>query len=197
MSSVITSIKSEPIQPACQPAIDQPANKEIRDPLKSALKMNFSTRNRLITNLNQLFVILQRKQPISEDAKQRTRKKIDYAIRLLVDLSPFEPTQTADDSCAYEDLLSDQLIIELSREDRKRILNYLIEIKEVAELDEKIADETRRSLIAENRRISQLLEIPDFQDGMATYGVRSAEDTNDDEPSSKKRMSKRTFCFNP
>ena len=188
-SDIVPVIESEPVQPGCQPAIDQPANKEIRDPLKSALKMNFSTRNRLITNLNQVSAILQCKQPIPEDAKQRTRNKIDDAIRLLVDLSPFEPTQ--DDSGEFEDLLTDQLNVELSREDRMRILIHLIEIKDVAEFDEKIADETKRSLTAKNRRIiSQLLEIRCcFQDAM-TYGVRSAEDTNDDEPPSKKRMSK-------
>lgn len=154
----------------------QPNKQPIAGQLKSVLNLNYSTRNQLITSLNELSAILQCNKRIPDDAKQRTRKKIDDTMRLLVDLSPFEQIRMTDEPGLFEELVSDELTVKLSRADRSRVMNHLIDIKDAVLADELITGETRRSLVTENRRIiDQLLDL------------RSGDEQNHCEPSTKRQ----------
>ena len=159
------------------------------------LKMSYSIRDRLITDLNQMSTILQCNEPIPGDAKQRTCKKIEQSILLLVSLSPFEATQLNEESDEFEERISEQLIAELSREDRSKILNHLIGIKDALLFGHKISRAAKDSLVTENRRIiiEQLLGLPCKVESNMISGAGSAvvksEDKNENsgEPSAKKQ----------
>lgn len=111
------SIKSEPIESNYfNQATDQSANMASEqksedknvDQLKLLLNMNCLEINQLIISLNELSAILQCNKAIPEDAKPRIRKRIDDTMRLLVNLSPFEPIKSSDDSGVFEEIILDE-----------------------------------------------------------------------------------------
>lgn len=149
------------------------------DQLMLVLNLNHSTRSQLINSLNDLSAILQCYEPIPEDAKQRTCTKIEETILLLVNLSPFEPTQSSCSADVFEKRISGQLIVQLPKAERSSIVAHLSDIKDVVLHDDKISREAKDSLVAENKRIiDKLLSLS-----------RKDKNENGDEPTSKKQRS--------
>lgn len=186
---LIKSESAEELQ-AEQQATNMPANmanqQELEDNQigdKPKLNLVYSNRDRLVANLTQLSAILQCNQSFSADEKQQTHQKFKESILLLMDLSS-EVTPSADDSNWL-----DQLTYELPRAERSRISIHLIEIN-AALSDRLITDETKRSLVNENKRIIvQMLDLPCKVQGDMIGGAGSAEEENKNigEPLSKKQ----------
>ena len=146
------------------------------------LKMANSARDKLIAGLTQLSTILQCNRSPPADEKQRTCEKIKECIQSLVDLSPLAVISSARDSNWL-----DQLIFELPKAERTRIVSHLIDFKD-AVLSDLITDEIKRSLIAENKRaIDQLLDLPCEVQEDAITGAGSAEEDTGERPSKKRR----------
>lgn len=170
-------IKSEPIDkelPAEQRAIDQSANmakskesegkanerQDKRNVGQPKLALSSSSRDRLCNSLNQLSAILQSNQPLSDAAKQRARAKIKECILLLVDLSSFEATSSANESPENPSVF-EPLTYELSGAEQTQVMNVLMTNQNVILFDDTMTDEAKRNLAAENQRIVvQLLELP-------------------------------------
>ena len=133
------------------------------------LKLNFSKRDHLVLTLNQLASILQIDKSILEDAKQETCKKIEETIQSLVKLSTSAPILSTDQQAPYgefEKMIFGQLVVELTLEDRSRVINQLIAFKDTLLFDGSIAGEAkRRALLIENRQIiNRLLDLPLLQE---------------------------------
>ena len=120
------SAEADDRQATRQPAnmTNQQEDKQNVDQLKLVLNLNlnYSTRNRLINSLNELSIILQCDEAIPEDAKQRTCRKIDDSMRLLVYLLPFGSSQSIDDTGVFEERISGQLTVKLPRAEKSRIV---------------------------------------------------------------------------
>ena len=194
----LPSTEAEDRQATRQPAnmTNQQEDKQNVDQLKLVLNLNlnYSTRNRLINSLNELSIILQCDEPIPEDAKQRTCRKIDDSMRLLVYLLPFGSSQSIDDTGVFEERISGQLTVKLPRAERSRIVSHLIDIKDAVLYDDKISRAAKESLVTENRRIiDQLLSLPCKVESNAIAKRELAEkieDENSDEPQLKKQKSR-------
>ena len=198
--SVVTS--SQPVEEERQPTIDQPTNMadqeepgdQQNDQPEMLWNLNHSTKNRLITSLDDLFAILQCGQPIPDDAKRRTRKKIDELICLLMDLSPLEPATSELPHVDFEERVSRRLMAKLTGAERSKHINHLVAINDVVRFDRLIADKTRRNLLTENRSFAhQLLdlqcakcEMPSGSPDMDKNECNGQNDGQDgDEPPSK------------
>ena len=192
-NAVIASVpvKSEPAdeEPLTeQQTVEQPANmanqqapENNRSVSQLKLFLNYSTRDHLIGNLNDLSTILKCNEPIPEDAKRRTCKKIEESVGLLVKLSPFEPTPPADDSSLFEERISARLTLELSVTEQLRMVAHLVDNRIAVLTYDKVTDEAKRSLITENKRmIVQLMELPREEPSDLVSGARLAEDSNED-----------------
>ena len=150
-----------------------------------SLSLNRSTRNQLATSLIGLSDILQFNKPI---AKQVTCKEIEDSILRLVNLSPFEPTQSADDSGGLDQALK------LLRSERSNVINHLVDIKDAVLFGQKVIDEAKRNLITENERmVVRLMKLSREEPSDLACGAKSAEDANEEtnentgEPSSKRQ----------
>lgn len=134
-------------------------------------------------NLNELTTFLQCRKEIPEDAKKRARKKIDDSIGLLVDLSSFDPIQSAepsDSSDVFEQTIAGQLTVELKREVRSQIIELLISINEAIKFDSLTNAETINCLVTENKRVIwHLMDLPGKAPSNVTGDSGSAEDTNE------------------
>ena len=117
------------------------------------LFLSYSTRDQLVSCLNLVSTILESNQPIPEDAKQRTREKIEESAGLLMKLLPFESTPSADDSATFEERIAAQLTIELPSDEQTRLIKHLLANRNTVLLYDKATDEAKRNLIAENGRI--------------------------------------------
>lgn len=163
------------------------ANQQDADPIGEQLKLKlvYLARDQLFTGLNQLSAVLQCNRPLSADDEQIIHKQMEKCILLLVSLSS-KSTQCPDGSSLF-----DKLTFELTGAERSKIVTYLMNIKEVLLCDKLIADETKRGLIAENKRIiDQLLDLPcEVQDEIAG-AAGSVEEEDTGEPPSKKRKGK-------
>ena len=171
-------IRSEPVDAECQ-AIHQPTNgqrtgqpmnmtnqqedKRNADQPELLLSLSHSTRNQLITSLNDLTIILECNTPIPEDAKQRLRKKIDASVRLLMNLMPFkssEPTPSTDDSATFEEIIFGRSNVQLSTAERLRLISHLITVGDAVQFDSLISNEAKHNLVTTNRQaIDQLLDL--------------------------------------
>ena len=160
------AIRSEPVHTE---QTDQTSNMENQqDDQRNAdrLILSHSTRGQLITSMNQLSAILLANKPIPMDAKDRICKKIDESIRLLVELSPFKRTQATDASGVFEDSVSGQTIVELSKADRSEAIDHLVAVREAVQFDCFVGAETKRGLATENKRIvNQLMSLLDEEHG--------------------------------
>ena len=154
------------------------------------LKMSNSAKKQLFTCLTQITSILKCNRSPPADEKQRTCEKIKECIQSLVDLSPLEVIPPARGSNWF-----DPLIFELPKSERTRIVSHLIDIKDAALSDRLITDETKSSLIAENKRaIVQLVDLECEVQDDAIAGARSAaEEENTEEPHSKRQRGKFQF----
>ena len=153
--------KSEQDKAYSQPAImdKQQENERDADRPESILNLSCSKRDELITILAQLSTILQCNTAMPEDAKQRTCKKIENSIRLLVELLPFKSTRSTEISGTFEERIAGRLIVGLPKAERLCMIGHLIAIRE-AVLYGLITVETKRGLISENKRIiDQLLDL--------------------------------------
>ena len=171
------SIQSEPVEAERQQETNQTTSMENRQNAEQPeviLKLNYSTREKLIISLIQLSTILEISKPIPEDAKKRTCKIIDESIRLLVELSPFESTS------------SRQLVFELSRPESSKIMNHLVIIRDAVQIGRLITGPKRSGLVAENKRIiNQLMDLA----GRGLNGESDEEENgNQDESSVEKGM---------
>ena len=194
-------IKSEPPEEQTeQEARDQPMNmanhQEEHDQAGDQLKLIFSVRDQLSTSLTQLSAILQCNRSLPAEEKQRTLEKIKESALLLMELSPFEATSSADSSWF------DQLTFELPRADRPRIFGHLMDIKDALLSDDSITAKTKRNLVAENRQIvDRLLELPckaqgdviggdESDESFGSGGLAGSAEENDStgEPPSKKKQ---------
>ena len=125
------------------------------------LSLNCSTRDQLITSLNQLSVVLQSNKQVPENEKQKICKKIDAAMQLLIDLSPFGPPQSVNHFGPFEEMVFGKLLVELSRTERSKIINHLIAVRDTVLFDDLIAHDVKPSLFTTNKRIiNQLLDLP-------------------------------------
>lgn len=180
--------RSEPVE-AERPATDQPNNmtnqqesKDKQNADQPVLNLNYSTRDQLIDSLNRLSAVLEYNKPIPENAKERICKKIDDSIRLLVELSPFEPAKSADLSSVFEEIVSERLTVRLSSAKRLSAVGHLIAVRRAVQFYDSVDDETKRGLIADSKKIVlQLMELPhkrqsDWPD----------EDESDEQPKKKK-----------
>ena len=135
-------------------------------PNANLLILSHSTRGQLITSLNQLSTILLSSKPMPKTAKDRICKKIDESILLLAELSPFKRTHSTDASHVYEDSVSGQLIVELSKSERLKIAGHLMAVRESVQFDCLVSAEIKRSLATENKRIvNQLINLLDEELG--------------------------------
>lgn len=166
---------------------NQQAN-HLTDQLDSVL--SHSTRTKLFATLSDLFPIIQCGQAIPDDAKQRTREKIDESIRLLLELSPFKATQSAD-SAVLEERISGQILVRLSSEKQLNMIGHLMASQKIVLFgDQIITDEIKLSLAAENKRIlHQLLDLPcrEQSDLVGARSVQDREKEHSDEPLTKKQ----------
>lgn len=139
--------------------------------VKPELVLSHSTRNQLIVTLNDLSAILQSTKSIPEDAKQRTRQKINDSMLVLLGISPFKPADqstanssphnSSHSSDVFEEMLSDQLIVQVPEAEQSEILNHLMAIKEAVLSGDLSVGETKLNLMTENRRIiGYLLNLP-------------------------------------
>ena len=146
------------------------------------LCLNYRTRNGLINCLVELSTILESNRPIPEDAKDRTCKKIKESIGLLAELLPFESTPSVDDSATFEEQIAVQLTLELPSEEQVGLIKHLLENRNAVLFYDKTTNQTRSSLIAENKRmIVQLMRVPSEEPSERIDGVGSAEGANGDE----------------
>lgn len=130
------------------------------------LNLKHSARDQLITTLTDLSAVLQCNEPISKDAKERIRKEIDESIRLLVGLSRFELTEANGASAVLEEIVSDQLILGLSKAKRLKVIGHLTAIRDAVQFDVSTTDETKRSLATDNKQIiNQLTELANKENG--------------------------------
>lgn len=164
-----------------QPTIEatQQKGKRTADQPDLMLNMNCSTRDQLITSLNQLSVILQSNKPITESAKERIRNRIDKAMQILVDLSPFEPVRSLNLSDPSDEMVFGEMIVELAKSERSKIINHLISVRDEMMFNGLTVYETKTSLFTENKRsINQLLELP-IRDSRKEQSNESDEDGNE------------------
>ena len=147
------------------------------------LKLIYSVRDQLITGLVQLSTILQCNRPLPADEKQRTREKTKESVLLLMDLSPLEMPPPAGDSRWVN-----QLTFELPGAERTRIVTHLMDIMDAVLSDRPISEETKSSLITENKRIiDQLLSLPCKVQDDGIADAKSNEENETGEPPSKKQ----------
>ena len=130
------------------------------------LNMTCSTRNQLITGLNDLSAILKCNKPIPEDAKERIRKKIDNLERLLTGLLPFGPIKSSSDApVVFEEMVPVQLIVALSKAERLNVVGHLMAVREAVSFDSLTTCETKRDLVTEAKRIiHRLIDLPSLPD---------------------------------
>lgn len=115
-----------------------------------------------MTRINQLTTILHCNKPIPSDAKQRICKRINESIRWLEDAcSPFESMPSAQATDVFEEMISGQLFVELSRVERLSLIGHLIAVRSAVQFDVSTTDEIKRGLATENKRIlHHLLDLP-------------------------------------
>ena len=124
------------------------------------LNLSYSKRHPLINSLSELTSILQCNTTIPDDAKQRTCQKIDQSMRLLVELSPFQPTASTDGDdldALFEEKIFGQLTAKLSRAERSKAMNHLVDLRDAVLFDRLVSDKTKHNLMAENKRIINFL----------------------------------------
>lgn len=197
-----TVIASVPIKREPGEADEQQASQEATEPTNMAneenepnqlkLNLNHSTRKQLFTVLNDLSAILQYNQPIPADAKQRTSKKIDDLILVLVNLSPSGPSRSSDNSNMFEERIADQLTADLSRAERSRIVSHLIDLKDAILSSDLFTVETKRCLIDENKQmVVRLLDLPVRIQSDGDLPSDEDTDESNDEPVSKRQRGRR------
>ena len=166
-NAVIASvlIKSEPAEEplAGQQATNRPTNMANREkPVNSRsadqpkLVLNYSTRSQLITTLNDLSTILECNEPIPKDAEERTCKKIEESIGLLVKLSLPKSTPFADHSVPFEERISARLTVELPVTEQLKMVAHLMDNRIAVQFDgtpSALTVEAKRSLISKNKQI--------------------------------------------
>ena len=157
--------------------------------LELVLNMTHSTRGQLITNLYQLSTILQCNTAIPDDAKQRTCQKIDQSVLSLMALSPFEPTASTngdDPTILFEEKIFGQLTAKLSRAERSKAINHLVDLRDALLFDRLVTNETKHDLVAENKRIIDiLLDLPDRDQVIKSDEEKTNE--NNDKPLTNKQ----------
>ena len=164
---------------------------------ESVLNLNYCTRDKLMFNLNRLTIFLECEEAIPDDAKERICKTIDESILLLAKLSSFGPAKSAEPSNVFEDSVSGQLIVELSRAERSRVVDHLMIAREAVAFDGSIKTENKRSLVTENKRIiCQLVGLQNSEKSDSTGISGSAGDTseNNAKPALKKKKG-RSHCL--
>ena len=115
---------------------------------------------------------------------KRTHEKINESVQLLMDLPPFEATQSAGASGSIN-----QLNFELSGDEQRRLIGHLIANQNALKFFDKIPAKTKRNLAKKNKKI--VVELQNLVDRVPTdigTDLRSAEDRSErsDESSSKK-----------
>ena len=151
------------------------------------LFLSYSTRDQLIGCLNLVSIIMESKEPIPEDAKSRTCKKIEESIGLLTKLLPFKPTASVDQSATFEERIAANRTFELLFEDQTLLINHLLTNRNAVLFSDKIVDESRSTLIATNNRmIVQLIGVP-HEEPMAGGVKAASEDENTGERPSKRQ----------
>ena len=140
------------------------------------LKMRFSSRERLIRCLNLLSAVLQSRQTVPEEAKKRINKLVDDSVQLLMDLSSSDPAPLVNDSRLFEELLSDQMIIEISKTERRILVLQLVENKDA--FDGAMTEKDREKLASANRKITnELLNKPIKESGTSEF-VEAANESS-------------------
>lgn len=130
--------------------------------VEPVLNLSHSTRGQLITCLDMLSAVLQCNKPIPDDAKQRICQKIDESIRLLIELSPFKSVPSGEPSNVFEEMISGQLTVALSVAERMSAVGHLISARGAVQFGVLTAnDQTKRCLLAENRKI--VVQLMDLQ----------------------------------
>lgn len=161
------SFEEEPEQETDQPTnMENHQSNEIQSEL--ILSLNCSSRDQLITTLNQLCTALQSNKPINEDTKQQTRKKINDTVLSLVELSPNAFIES------NEKTISSQMFIELSRGETAAIVVHLMAIRDALLFSDLINEATKADLITVNKQIIGGL-LHKIQEGQC----RSDEEANE------------------
>lgn len=62
------------------------------------LVLSSSSRDQLFASLSEVSAVIQCNQSLADVVKQRTHEKIKESVQLLMDLPPFEPTSSANES---------------------------------------------------------------------------------------------------
>ena len=156
------------------------------------LDMSHFQRDQLITSLIKFDTVLQLNKPTLTVQNKRTMsRQIVESISFLLELTPIALAQSTNRSVVLEGILNGHLIIGLAREERSRVVNHLIALKDAVMSDQLASAELKIRLAIENRKIiNQLLNLP-CREGSGLFCEPRPAQNSSNKPSAKKQESRR------